>query len=293
MRRLITLCVALIACLALWGCSDDGDAPDLTEGLTPTEILERSGDAARDLTSWRIAFQGTTEVLLSDQGAENLGIPPGLLNGPLEFSGAGSVVQPSRFLVDVTAGRDGLEFQANVTRIDGALYLGLFGRDFVVDVPPEQLQVLDSRTLFPSILGWVRNPRNAGEQEVNGAPTVRIEGVVDGEAISEDLLTVLASAPALAGDVAPTPAEVRRSARRLQQQLDDSVIVVWVRTEDLLPTRVTVTLGVPDGSAISPEVRSVRLDLTLDVSDYNADLDIQAPPNPEPLDLNELAGALG
>ena len=140
---------------------------------------------------------------------------------------------------------------------------------------------------------WIADPKRDGEEDVDGEGTVRLVGSVDARAAAEDLGTILPAVPGLLGGEVPTPAELRATAERLQTALGDSNVTVWVRASDLLPARLRVELDLPDGSALSPQLRSARLDLVVELSDYDAQLEGAAPPGAQPLDLDSLSGLLG
>ncbi len=280
------------AALAAAGCSGGGDdGPDLTAGLTAQEILDRGVERGRALTSFRVSFEGEVSVVPAEGAADALPIPANALAG-VPFTGEGPVVQPSRFSFDLSADLQGLPLQANLTRVDDRLYLGLLGRDYALEIPPARLAVLDSTQAFPAVAGWVSEPRTSGVEEVDGEPAMRIDGTIDATAIGDDLVGIVDGVPGLAEGTV-TPAEIRRRARRLQAQLRGSTVSIWVRTEDLTPVRAQFAIGVEDGGVIAPELRSFTLSATVTLSDIDGDLTVEAPPGAQPLSLDELTGVLG
>jgi|GEM_PF-508104 len=291
-RILTALLVAAALALGLAACSGD-DGEDRTQGLAPAEILDRSAAAARELRSYRIDLRGEVEAGLSPAGRRQAGGPAALLDGPVPFSGAGPVVPPDRYSLDVTAEPGGLAVQANLTRVGDGLFLSTFGRDFSLPVPPAQVRLLDARRLFPSVAGWIADPRDAGREDVDGDETVRISGRVDADRVAGDLAVVLGAAPGVGGGAVPTPAEVRRAAGALRGQLRASEVTVWVRTADLRPARARVAFDLTDASPLAPQLERLRLEMTLDLSEYDADLEVTAPTDPQPLEIGNLSGLLG
>lgn len=292
-RSLAAVALAIVALLVLAACSGGGDGEDLTQGKTPEQILSESARAAAALGTFRLDARGEAETALSPAGRRALGGPASLIDGTIPFSGAGPVVQPDRFSFDVTAEPGGLPIQANLTRVGGDVYLSALGRDFALELPAAQVRRLDARQLFPSVAGWIRDPNNTGEEEIDGARTVRISGAVDAEAVSRDLAATLRVVPGITGGAAPSPEDLATRARRLRAQLAGSEVTIWVRTEDLLPARAQVRIGLPQAQVLAPELQSFRLDLTIDLSDYDEDLTVTAPEGAQPLSLDDLGGLLG
>ncbi|HWH14092.1 MAG TPA: hypothetical protein VNT51_05050 [Miltoncostaeaceae bacterium] len=291
--RILTALVAAAALLVGLAACSGGGGEDRTEGLGPAQILERSAEAARGLRAYRIDLRGEVETTLSPAGRRQAQGPAGLLEGPVPFSGAGPILPPDRFSLDLTAEPRGLAVQANLTRVGDDLFLSTFGRDFALQVPPAGVRVLDARRLFPSVAGWIADPRDAGREDVGGQETVRISGRVDADRVAGDLAVLLGAAPGVAGGAVPTPAEVRRAAAALRPQLSGSEVTVWVRTSDLRPARVRVALALTDASPLAPQLERLRLDMTLDLSDYDEDLEVSAPSDPQPLRLDALTGLVG
>ena len=67
----------------------------------------------------------------------------------------------------------------------------------------------------------------------------------------------------------------------------------WIGTEDLLPRRIHLVLDA-DGSGHQLDgVGAVNIDLTADLSAFGEPVDITAPSNARPLDLNKLGSLVG
>lgn len=294
-RRAAAVAAAAATLALAAGCGGGGDSgPDRTEGLSPADLVQRTAEAAQGLKSFRLDFEGTAQTDLSAAALEGAGTAGLALRGPLPFSGAGPVIPPDRFAFDVTAELSSLPVQANLTRAGDELYLSALGRDFQLQVPAATVRQLDARAVFPTLARWISDPRRDGEEDVDGDATVRLVGGVDATAAAGDLGTVLQAAPGLLGGDTPSPQDLQRTATRLQSALGDSTVTVWVRKSDLLPARLRVQLDLPDGSALSSQLRSAKLDLVVELSDYDApDLAVTAPQGASPLDLGNLQGLLG
>ncbi|HTI34795.1 MAG TPA: hypothetical protein VL422_14035, partial [Miltoncostaea sp.] len=122
LRVLLAALVALaVALTAACGGGGDGGGPDMTQGLTPTQILDRSAAAAADAGPFRIAFglKGTLDV--TQPGA----LPSGLgrlLDGPVDISGEGPVDPPDKASIDASAKVSGIGLQVNLTRVGENVY---------------------------------------------------------------------------------------------------------------------------------------------------------------------------
>jgi len=294
-RRILTRCVLAVAVLPLLvaGCGGGDDGPDRTADLSPAQLVEQTAEAAQALKGFRLDFEGDAELEVTPETLEQSGAAGLAFRGPIPFSGAGPVVPPDRFSLDVTAEVGNLPIQANLTRVQDQLYLSALGRDFALDLPAATVRSFDARAVFPTIAGWISEPRRDGEEDVDGVTTVRLVGGVDARAAAADLGVVLRAAPGLLGGDAPTQAEIEATAQRLQTALGDSTVTVWVRKRDLLPARVRAQLDLPDGSALSEQLRSAKLDLVVELSDYDEELAVAAPQGAQPLRLDDLSSLLG
>ena len=260
--RLLAAALACAAALAAAACGGDSGGGDLTEGLTPAEVLERSAEEAAALESFRIALaaEGALEL------APDADVPgAALLRGPLELSGEGPVAPPDRASIDVRVSVSGLPLQVNVTRVGDAVYLGALGQDFQLTVSPEQVALLDLGALYPSLVNWVAEPEQAGEEEVGGAPTVRIRGAIDPGRAEAEL------APFLGEGLRPTGS-----------------VEAWVGTEDLVPRRVRL-----EARGEGRGVREADIGLTATLSDFGADVSIEAPAGARRLDPEQLGALIG
>lgn len=260
--RLLAVALACAAALAAAACGSGSGGDDLTEGLTPAEVLERSAEEAAALDSFRIALEAEGAL----EPAPDADLPGAvLLRGPLDLSGEGPVAPPDRASIDVRVSVSGLPLQVNVTRVGDAVYLGALGQDFRLTVSPEQVALLDLGALYPALARWVAEPERAGEEEVGGAPTVRIRGAIDPGRAEAEL------APLLGDGLRPTGS-----------------VEVWVGTGDLLPRRVRLAAR-GEGRG----VREARVDLTATLSDFGADVTIEAPAGARRLDPEQLGALIG
>lgn len=274
LAALLAVAVALAAACG----GGDGGGEDVTQGLTPAEILTRSADAAAEAGPFRItlAVKGTVDITRPDALPSGLGQ---LLNGPIDISGEGPVDPPDKASLDATAQVSRIGLQVNLTRVGDNVYVGILGQDFKLDLPPEQVALLDLGDLYPTLVGWTTDPQEAGREEIDGTQTVRITGTLDPARALGDLGPVLGAN----GDI--TPAEAQRA-------LQEGTAEFWIGTEDLLPRRVHVVLR-GDGRGVVDGLGAIDLDLTAGFTDWGQQVDIPEPQDARPLDPSGLGGLVG
>jgi hypothetical protein len=278
LRALVAALLAVLVALVAACGGGDGGGEDMTEGLTPAEILSRSTDAAAEADQFRIAFavEGTVDVTQPGALPQGLGR---LIDGPIDISGEGPVDPPDAASIDASARVSGIGLQVNLTRVGDSVYVGILGQDFQLDLPPEQVALLDFGDLYPTLVGWTAAPQEAGREEIDGDPVVKITGRIDPAKALADL------GPALGASGEVTPAEARRALER-------GTVEFWVGTEDLLPRRVHAVLR-GDGQGVAEGLGAIDLDLSADFSDWGEVVDIPEPQNARPLDPDAIGGLVG
>jgi hypothetical protein len=274
-RAMLIVLIAAVVALVAAGCGGDDGGEDMAAGLTAQELLDRSAEQAREAESFRIDFAATGNIDLGDPDA----VPGGpLLAGDLDVSGEGPVQPPDRASVDVRVVLTGPTLQGNLTRVGDEVFVGVLGQDFRVDLPPEQVALLDLGALYPTLVGWAADPMDAGREEIDGTPTAKVTAGLDPESTLADLGPLL--------QIEGLTPEQARAA------LTEGVLEAWIGTEDLLPRRVRLVLE-GDASGLGGGVRTIELDLTADLSAYGEPVDIQPPRDPQDLDLTQLGSLAG
>lgn len=273
-RALAVALLAVVAALLLAACGGDDGGEDLTDGLTPQQLLDRSAEALASADSFRIAFEATGRI-----DAARAGVPGAdLLAGDLDVSGEGPVQPPDRASIDVRVQLAGPALQGNLTRVGDQVFLGVLGQDFRLDLPPEQVALLDLGDLYPTLAGWATDPAEDGREDVDGTSTVKVVADLDPARALRDLGPLLG-----ASDVTPAQARAAVTTGRLE---------AWIGTGDLLPRRVHLVLA-GDGSGLGAGVGAIDIDLTADLSGYGEPVDIQAPQDARVLDLDQLGALTG
>ena len=252
-----------------------GGGADKTQGLSAQQLLTQSSTAAKALTSFRVDLAATGQI---DLPAGTGGGIAGLLKGPIDISGEGPVQPPDKASLDAKIGLAGLPLQGNITRVGDAVYVSFLGQDFQVDLAPAQVALLDLGSLYPTLVNWATNPVTAGTEDIDGTSTVKVRADLD----AAKALTALAPVLGVAG---VTPAQARAA-------LTTGTFEAWIGTGDLLPRRVHVVLAA-EGAKLAPGVGKINLDLTVNLSAFNEPVDITAPKNAKPLDLNNLGSLIG
>lgn len=274
--------MALAALLALVaaGCGgDDGDT-DRTVGMTPSEILDQSVAALAAEGSYRLAFDADLDVQTAPGAPVPAQLRP-LLSGVRAASGSGPVAPPDASL-DVALDLGLFTVQANVTTVDGDVYLSGFGRDYRLLIPQRQADAIDPGAAPATLVSWMQDPQEISRQEIDGEPTVTIRGGVDVDRATAAIGRLLGSE--LSGD----------ALRTARGALTGGTVEVTVRTADLLPARVTLALDAERGQAQEiPFLERLTADLRLDLSDFGTDAAITAPENAQAIPLEELAGLIG
>jgi len=273
-RAILLALIAAFVALLVAGCGGGG-GEDVTGDLTPRELLDRSAEEASSADTFRIAIAAQGSIDLQDAAA----VPGGaLLAGDLTVSGEGPVQPPDRASIDASIGLAGPTLQANLTRVGDEVFVGLLGQAFRVDLPPEQVALLDLGALYPTLVGWAREPVEAGREDIDGTATVKVTATLDP-------VRALADLGPLLGSTDVTAAQARAAVR-------EGTLEAWIGTEDLLPRRVHLVLR-GDGSGLGAGVGAIDLDLTADLTAYGEPVDIQAPRDAQTLDLDQLGSFAG
>jgi len=263
-----------------------GSSTDQTKGLSPAQILQRARANAEALDSYRAGL--TAEIQVTGSAGLLPGAARQLLGNKLKVNGQANVSRdPDAMSLDFAI--EGLPFQGNVTKIGGKLYLSVLGNDLQLTIPPDQLALIRSVELAPTLVGWIRSPREVGRESIDGAQTVHLEGTLDADAVVNDVAGLLQRFPALV----PSQAEIETARRQIRAAVRQNQAEVWVGTGDLRPHRVRVTLRLAGRLAVLPGISAASLDLTADLSRFDESVQITAPANPRPVSPSELLGVLG
>jgi hypothetical protein len=216
------------------------------------------------------------------------------------FSGEGDVDSPNqRFRMSMDLGL--LGGSMDMTMVDGVVYMR---SPMFQDVSTEWVSMDPSKmdpgkaaqfggmggTMDPSayaaLLAGVIEVEAVGEQEIGGVATTRYAGTID-------LGKVLERFPEVVDDVDPATKEQLEAAVEQLEALglhDELPFEIWI-DEDGFPRRQRFSM---DFGSLIPGTEDARMEITVDLSRFGHELDIQAPPRSEVTDVTGLlAGASG
>ncbi len=288
MSRLRTLGLIALAggLLATAGCGGGGST-DRVSGLTPDEILRQSSAAADGLTAFTLTAEAAVQA---DVAAGSLPkLVAQALTGSIGLQGTGPVNGGSASF-DFDARLTGLPaIQGNITKVDGALYVGVLGTDYKVALPAEQVESVVPAELPGGLLAWATAPAEVGRETIDGTRTVHLTAAVD---VERALGAISGAVSAIGGSDVPA-ATLRRSATQLRAALTGQKLDLWIGIDDLIPRRVTARLRFDGKVDALPQVRSGSLDLDARLSKVGEATDITAPVTTEVLDLGRLRSLAG
>jgi hypothetical protein len=285
----ILLVVGALGVAAAAGC---GGTDDLTEGLTPEEILNASRETAAQVTTYHPRIELSLGVAAADEAPE--GILGQLAGQPVTIVADGPVRRPiaeggAAFALDLDAELGDLAVSGKLTKVDDAVYLSILGADFQLDLMPEQAQAV---RLPPEPALFMESPVEVGREDLDGIPTVHLEGEVATDAVLDYLLELFAGAPnLLGGQELPEGAELEELRATLRDSVQESSSEVWIGTEDLLPHRVAARLVLDESiQTLLPGVTGLTLDVEADIGGFDEEVVIEAPANPIPFEPGMFSG---
>jgi hypothetical protein len=139
----------------------------------------------------------------------------------------------------------------------------------------EKQQSKDSSAVFERLgidpSGWVTEPTNEGNEDVEGTETIHIHADADIPAIVEDFQSAVEQSGAGAASQLPPDA-----LQQLEDAVDEASIDVYTGAEDRILRRLTLNLGItpPEGES---GVTSADVEFSLTFSEVNEDQTIEAP----------------
>jgi len=283
MNRLRTLGLIAVAggLIATAGCGGGGST-DRVSGLTPDEILRQSSAAAAALRAFTLTAEATVQASVAAGSLSKLVAQA--LTGSVGLRGSGPVNGGSASF-DFDARLTGLPaIQGNVTKVGGALYVGVLGTDYKVALPAKQVESVVPAELAGGLLAWANSPAEVGRETIDGTKTVHLAAAVD---VERALGAISGAVAAIGGSDVPA-ATLRRSATQLRAALKEQKLDLWIGIDDLIPRRVTARLRFDGRVDALPQVRSGSLELDVRLSKVGETADITAPATTEVLDFDRL-----
>ncbi len=284
MTRYLALFIPVVAVagIALAGCG--GGASSATDGLSAQQVLTQASAKTDQQSSYRVAL---TATLSADVQPGALGGQVGtLLTQPISISGEGTVQKPGQITVDLSIKLATTPLQVNITKIGDHLYLSVLGQAIELTLPKGVVGSIDPSALPSSLAGWIANPKIVGNEDVDGVPTVHIQGQVDPEAVTNDISTLANSAGASGATASSTAAQVRTA-------LQHGVVDVWVGTDDLLIYGANADVALKGKVDALPGVNALAFTLTMRLSAFGTQVDITAPVGARKINLGQVSSLLG
>jgi hypothetical protein len=283
------LAAALLAGAALLvaGCGGGGGGKDVTQGLSPAQILSKSQAAAKEVTSYRLGLDAALTARLSAAARGQLVT---LLRQPVSVEGEGPVKEPSQASLDLSAKLGRLPVQINLTTTGGRLYLTILGQPLEPNVDPAVVRRLDLGAIRTGLLGWMTHPTEVDRVKVDGVETVHLRGGLDEAAASASVSSVLGALGAVAGGGSGADAA---AARQLRSAIRAGSVQAWIGTADFQVRQLEASVRARGAIDALPGVRALDLDVTGRFSDLNEPVTITAPANARKVDLGQLLGRLG
>jgi hypothetical protein len=139
----------------------------------------------------------------------------------------------------------------------------------------QEQQSQDSSAVFERLgidpSGWVTEPTNEGNEDVEGTDTIHIHADADIPAIVEDFQSAVEQSGAGTAPQLPPDA-----LQQLEDAVDEASIDVYTGAEDKILRRLTLNLGItpPEGDS---SVTSADVEFSLTFSEVNEDQTIEAP----------------
>ena len=288
LRAVLSLSVlALVALLA--GCGGGGGDSESAQ-----ETIQKAFSKPVDSGNMTLAFTAKVE------GVQQLQDPIEVkLSGPFQSNGKGKL--PSLdWKANFSGG--GQTFSGGVISTGDNAYVSFQGSNY--EVGKEQVaqinQQLGQQTQDKTLKDfgidpatWLSDPKEEGDEEVNGTETTHVTSGVDIEKMLTDLNKAGQQAGGAMGQNNPSQL-TQQQIDQIKQVVKDPKMDVYVGKDDdtLRRLNVSVNFEIPeDQRGEFQGATGGNITFSLDLAERRREADVEAPPNPKP--LSELQGALG
>jgi hypothetical protein len=291
---LIAVLLASTGLAACGGGGGGGSAQGLLRETFGTNKPVRSGNLSVVLN-------------LDAAGLQGLKGPVSLkLTGPFQSQGKGKL---PKFAFDLSLNTSGTSFTAGAVSTGDKGFVKVQGKTYAVtdslfqqfkqgyEQAASKSQTSSGGLSFKSLgvdpLRWLKNPKNAGTENVGGADTYHVTAGLDIPHFLDDVNTLLGKAGSLGqGNL---PSGLTASQRRdIERSVKSATLDVWTGKNDktLRRLKIGIDIAVPaDVQKRANGLKSGRLELDLTIADLNQSQTISAPANARP--LSDLTSALG
>ena len=306
-RSLLLLLIAT-ALLAACGGSDGEEASSTTD---VNQLLEETFSGKKDVKSGKFDFK----VGIDAQGGEQSGPIDVKLSGPFESQGAKEI---PKFDMDFAFSGAGQSIKGGALSTGAKAFVNFNGQEYAVSDPvfrqlkagyqeAQKQSEKQNGGKQPSLasLGidprkWLTNPKNAGEEKVGDADTIRITGGVDVAKLLDDVNVALGKAGSLglqnSGQLPQSLTPEQR--KQVTDAVKDLQVQIFTGKEDKILRRMVIDVAVQPTETSKTGPQSAKLKLDFSLLELNEDQEFTAPTNTKPFDellgqLGGLGGALG
>jgi hypothetical protein len=296
-RRLLSLLLvafASVAALALSACGGGGNSGDAKQTLADAfKHPVKSGNLSLDISA-------------KVEGVPQLTQPVALkLSGPFESQGANKL---PKLDWDVNVSGSGQTFTGKLVSTGDNAFIGFQGQNY--EVGTQAVQQFEQQAakqggqkgLTPKQLGidpasWLKDPKNAGDEDVAGTKTSKITGGIDVGKLLTDLNGAVDKAGGAMGATAPSKITPEQIAQ-VKQVVKDPTFEAFVAKDDKTLRRLTTTINFTIPAAQRSQANGATggtITFTLQFANVGQPAQVTAPTGAKPLsDLQQqLQGGLG
>lgn len=312
LRSPVLLLLAALTALVLSACGGDDEAASSTTDVNT--LLKQTFTGKKKVESGKVDLK----LAIDAQGGQQSGPIDIKLGGPFQSQGERKV---PKFKLDLAFSGAGQNIKGGVTSTGDKGFVNFNNQNYAVsDSVFRQLRAGYEEAQkraeadgsgksggSPSLasLGidprkWLTNAKNAGEEKVGDADTIRITGGVAVPKLLDDVNVALQKAGSLglqnSGQLPQKLTEEQR--RQITEGLKDVQVQIFTGKEDKILRRMVVDLDVRPKAGDSSGLQSARVKLDFSLLELNKDQEIAAPADTKPFDellgqFGGLGGALG
>lgn len=296
-RAFAALIAVLLASTGLAACGGGGG------GNSPESLLKQTFGPNKPVRSGNLSVA----LNIDAAGLQGLKGPVSLkLTGPFQSQGKGKL---PKFAFDLALNTGSSSFTAGAVSTGDKGFLKVQGKTYVVtDSLFQQFKQgyeqaasksrsssggLSFKSLGVDPLKWLKNPKNAGTENVGGADSYHVTAGLDIPHFLDDVNTLLGKAGALGqGNL---PSGLTASQRKdIERSVKSATLDVWTGKDDKTLRRLRIDIGIAVPADVQKRangLKSGRVQFDLTIADLNQSQTINEPANARP--LSELTNALG
>jgi hypothetical protein len=307
LRPFLLLALLIAATAGLVACGGgDGDGGG-SGGQKTSEDTDATTVVKNALTSTKKITKGKMDLSfkLSATGSSG-GSFEGTVSGPFESQGA---TKPPKVDLDVSFSGGGQNIKAGAVHTGSKAFVNFNGTDYAVDDATYKQFVQGYEQSAKQNQGnanedalqklgidpakWLKDPKNAGEGDVEGEDVIKATGAVDIPTMLKDVNTLISKAGSLGlGGSANVPSQLTDAQiKQVQDAVKQADVEIDAAKSDGTLRRAVIKLN-----AVNPDKSSDKIDgeLSITLSDVNESQDFPEPSGAKPLSqLLQQFGGLG